>query len=293
MVNGLEKFKEWFKDTKEQYVIIGGTACDILMEEAGLEFRATKDIDLVIIIEALTPDFGKKLWQFIEEGCYEHRNASLQTPQFYKFSKPKSKEYPAMLELFTRKLDKINLPKNAILTPLPMEEDISSLSAILLNDDYYEFLKRGIISENDVSILNAEYLIPFKAKAWIDLTNSKNNGCLIDSKNIKKHKNDIFRLSQLIRIGDKIPLTINIYNDIQHFISQMIDEDVDLKQLGLINQNKEDVLEKIKNLYFLNENKDWARILKIKINSPFTFLNIYLNTFLKIGLFHFQNVIHI
>ena len=256
MVNGLEKFKEWFKDSKEQYVIIGGTACDILMEEAGLEFRATKDIDLVIIIEALTPDFCKKLWQFIEEGCYEHRNASLQTPQFYRFSKPKSKEYPAMLELFTRKLDKINLPKNAILTPLPMEEDISSLSAILLNDDYYEFLKRGIISENDVSILNAEYLIPFQAKAWIDLTNSKNNGCLIDSKNIKKHKNDIFRLSQLIRIGDKIPLTINIYNDIQHFISQMIDEDVDLKQLGLINQNKEDVLEKIKNLYFLNENKD-------------------------------------
>jgi hypothetical protein len=27
-------------------VLIGGGACDVLMEEAGLEFRATKDLDL-------------------------------------------------------------------------------------------------------------------------------------------------------------------------------------------------------------------------------------------------------
>lgn len=59
MVTGIDSFKEWFKGYEEQYVIIGGTACDILMTEEGLDFRATKDIDLVLIIEALDVNFGK------------------------------------------------------------------------------------------------------------------------------------------------------------------------------------------------------------------------------------------
>ena len=42
MVTGIDSFKEWFKGSEEQYAIIGGTACDILMTEEGLDFRATK-----------------------------------------------------------------------------------------------------------------------------------------------------------------------------------------------------------------------------------------------------------
>ena len=49
MVPGIDSFKEWFKGSEEQYAIIGGTACDILMTEEGLDFRATKDIDLVLL----------------------------------------------------------------------------------------------------------------------------------------------------------------------------------------------------------------------------------------------------
>lgn len=38
MVHGLEKFKEYFGDHTSQYVFIGGTACDILMNELGAPF---------------------------------------------------------------------------------------------------------------------------------------------------------------------------------------------------------------------------------------------------------------
>ena len=31
MVHGLEKFREYFGDLTNQYVFIGGTACDILL----------------------------------------------------------------------------------------------------------------------------------------------------------------------------------------------------------------------------------------------------------------------
>lgn len=48
MVYGLEKFKEYFGDYSNQYVFIGGTACDILMDELGASFRATKDLDMVL-----------------------------------------------------------------------------------------------------------------------------------------------------------------------------------------------------------------------------------------------------
>lgn len=55
---GLNVFKEYFKDYAEQYVLIGGAACDIIFEEQGTAFRATKDLDMVLIVEALSPEFG-------------------------------------------------------------------------------------------------------------------------------------------------------------------------------------------------------------------------------------------
>lgn len=40
MVNGFDSFREKFKGYGDCYTIIGGTACDILMNEAGLVLRA-------------------------------------------------------------------------------------------------------------------------------------------------------------------------------------------------------------------------------------------------------------
>ena len=85
MVTGIDSFKEWFKGSEEQYAIIGGTACDILMTEEGLDFRATKDIDLVLIIEAVDANFGKKFWEYVKQAGYEHCNKSSGVPQFYRF----------------------------------------------------------------------------------------------------------------------------------------------------------------------------------------------------------------
>lgn len=224
MVTGMESFKEWFKGNERQYAIIGGTACDILMTEEGLDFRATKDIDLVLIIEAVDVAFGRKFWEYIKQAGYEHCNKSTGMPQFYRFSHPASNHYPAMIELFSRKPDAILLPEDAVLTPLPIDEDISSLSAILLDDDYYEFLKQGKMSVDGVTVLDAAYLIPFKAKAWMDLTDRRAAGEHIDSKNIKKHKNDVFRLTELIDTSVVIETPGGVYDDMQKFVDRMRDD---------------------------------------------------------------------
>ena len=41
MVSGFTKFKKRFQGFENQYVIIGGTACDLIMEKEELPFRAT------------------------------------------------------------------------------------------------------------------------------------------------------------------------------------------------------------------------------------------------------------
>ena len=102
MVNGLEVFREYFADYTDLYVLIGGAACDISFRENEADFRATKDLDIVLVVEAQTKEFGQKFWQFIEDGKYRNRARSNGKPQFYRFDKPQVPGYPAMLELFAR-----------------------------------------------------------------------------------------------------------------------------------------------------------------------------------------------
>ena len=241
MVLGIERFKEWFRGYEDHYAIIGGTACDLLMAEEGLAFRGTKDIDLVLIVEAIKPEFGKHFWDFIHNAGYVRRCKSNGQQQFYRFTDPVSNEYPKEIELFSRRMDTIELPKDAVLTPLPMDEEISSLSAILLDDDYYQLLRSGTVVIDGVAVLGAAYLIPFKAKAWLDLTARKENGENVDSKNIRKHKNDVFRLSALLIPGTQIAVNQTVWDDLQAFFHAMQSEQVDTKQLG-ITRKKDDIL---------------------------------------------------
>ena len=140
MVRGLDIFREHFKDFEQNYVIIGGTACDININEIGLTPRATKDIDIILIVEALTPEFVTHFWEFIRLGNYGDKEKSTEDRKYYRFLKPENEEYPFQIELFSRIPDLLDsLEEESHLTPIPVDTDISSLSAILMNDDYYSF----------------------------------------------------------------------------------------------------------------------------------------------------------
>ena len=150
MVRGLDKFREQFRAHAGQYVLIGGAACDLLMEEAGLEFRATKDLDIVLSVEALDASFVRAFWEFVRAGKYQVQQSATGERRYYRFLKPENDEYPFMLELFSRKPDMLDLAEGAHLTPIPVDEEISSLSAILLDDAYYAFLHSGKRTIEDI-----------------------------------------------------------------------------------------------------------------------------------------------
>ena len=58
----MESFREKFRGFEDCYTVIGGAACDILMSEADLPFRMTKDIDMILILEDKQAEFAKVFW---------------------------------------------------------------------------------------------------------------------------------------------------------------------------------------------------------------------------------------
>ncbi len=102
MVRGLDKFRDHFRGYEKNYVLIGGTASSLAMEEVGLEFRVTMDLDIVLCIEVLDADFVRVFWDFIRTGRYQNKQKSTGKNRFYRFYEPEDKDFPEMLELFSR-----------------------------------------------------------------------------------------------------------------------------------------------------------------------------------------------
>ena len=252
MVRGLNRFREQFRAYAGQYVLIGGAACDLLMEEVGLEFRATKDLDIVLCVEALDASFVRAFWEFIRVGKYQVQQSATGERRYYRFLKPENDEYPFMLELFSKKPDMLDLAAGSHLTPIPADEGTSSLSAILLNDNYYAFLHSGKSTIEDISIVGPKHLIPLKARAWLDLTGRKEAGETIDAKVIAKHKNDVFRLYRILNPAFKTDIPKDIRDDMGAFLDAMVSEPVNLKNLGIRDQSLESILGELRRLYVNN-----------------------------------------
>lgn len=220
MVIGQAIFQEWFRDFEDQYVLIGGTAASITMAEAGQPFRGTKDLDIVLHVEALTPAFGQRFWQFVQAGGYQQKEGDPdQRPCLYRFQKPLDDEFPHMLELFSRVPDGLRFVPPGHLTPIPIDEQVSSLSAILLDEDYYQFVLSGRKNKYGLpSWVGEDRLIPLKAVAWMEMSERAQSGEPIDSKKINKHLSDIVLLSSLLQPGQVIELPEKIRANLEVFV---------------------------------------------------------------------------
>ena len=246
MVTGIDSFREKFRGFEDCYTVIGGAACDILMSEADVDFRLTKDIDMVLILEDRQNDFARVFWEYIKEADYTCGWKSSDEMHFYRFTDPQD-GYPVMIELFSRKPG-YNLEVEEGIIPIHIDDDISSLSAILLNDDFYDFMLRGRRVVNGISLLGAEYLIPFKMYAWINLKNKKEKGEHVNERDYKKHKNDVFRLVQIINADDRIVTNGLVRESIEAFVQEIVKEPVRTEQLGLL-MSMDEALSLLKQMY--------------------------------------------
>lgn len=118
----------------------------------------------------------------------------------------------------------------------------------MLNDDYYKILLEGKVVANGLSVLRPEYLILFKAKAYLDLKQKKEDGGIVDSNDIKKHKKDILRIASELMLETVTTLPLSIKEDIDIFIEALKEEPFDdnsLRNYGLKNEEIIEVLKRI------------------------------------------------
>jgi len=260
VVRGLDTFRQHFAEHGDHYVLIGGVAASLVMEAAGLEFRATKDLDIVLVVEVLDAQFGRHLWQFIEDGGYEVRQTSEGVPRLYRFIKPARPEYPAMLELFSRQPDGIALAEGAVLTPIPIDEVVSSLSAILMDGEAYAFLLDGRIEIGGLRIVGADRLVPLKAAAWLDLEDRAGRGDRIDRRDVRKHLNDVLRLAQLLGGADRVRLPAGLAMRFTEFLRRAAQVSVNIESLKIAGGSQAEILELLRVVYESASVRDEAAV---------------------------------
>lgn len=103
-VRGIERFADAMSSCKGGYVLIGGGACSVLFDSEGDSFRATEDLDVVVIVDEEGVEFATALWAFIKAAGYEVGKVGDGKCTYYRFCLPKGSrralDYPGQIELF-------------------------------------------------------------------------------------------------------------------------------------------------------------------------------------------------
>ena len=205
MVLGLERFKSWFDGYSGRYVIIGGTACNLFYAEYGAPERATHDIDMVIVAEAFDRAFYERFVEFVKAGGYQHRGKD-QKYVLYRFESPADPSFPPKIEILSRRPEYL-VGIETDLGRFRTVDAAGSLSAILLDDEYYDLLEGGITEVDGLPVLSLEFLPVFKIHAWANLSDDKASGKRrVSSDEVNKHRRDVLRLCALFEPGVRIVL---------------------------------------------------------------------------------------
>ncbi len=197
MVPGLDRFKSWFEGLQERHVIIGGTACTLYYERYGAPFvRSTKDIDLVVLAEGFDREYYHRFMDFVTAAGYQHRERDGRN-ELYRFWSPVDSSFPAQVELLSKRPDLFK-DAESVLGRFRTVDASYSLSAILLDDDYYELLADGIEEIDGLPVLSLQVLPVLKMHAWMNLVRDRESGRAIHSDDINKHRSDVCKLCSLI-----------------------------------------------------------------------------------------------
>ena len=153
-----------------------------------------------------------------------------------------------MIELFARPENAVDFEYKGHLVPIHLGDEISSLSAILLNDEYYQFILNGRTVIDDVVILDAAHIVPLKMKAWLDLQKEKAAGNHVNDRDLRKHRQDVFRLFPVVDTSETIYVSEQIRSDITEFLEEMSASEINLKAIG-VSVEKEVVLTEYDKMY--------------------------------------------
>lgn len=251
MIPGFARFEEAFRNDAGFYVVIGGAARELIYADTGAwQSTATKDLDVVLIAEAIDANFVSKFMRFVKTAGYTHVTKTGDC-QLYRFTAPEDLSYPQQIELLGRKPDYL-IGVEAIVGKVLVDSVQYSLSAILLDDDYYSLLASGVAVTRKYGIptLAHEYLPVFKMRAFNDLSDKRKRGEAIREGEIGKHRRDVFRLVSIMPPKTQIDLPRAIRDEIERFLDNVtLPSRNYMKSIGLGNTTLEQIKGAIRSTY--------------------------------------------
>lgn len=203
----------------------------------------------MIVAEALTKEFVKAFWTYIKDGGYSFIRKSDGKRNFYRFEQPKNKLFPLLIEILSTKdisVDSVNFKS---IGRMKVQDEIVSLSAILLDKDYYEFIHDNRTQINGISTIPLECLLPLKVKAYLNLREAKLKDTSVRTSEVNKHKNDVIRLeNNLSRLDNRVyPKCVR--TDVKKFCLMMEEENLDLRSLGIKGRSIAEILNNLMKTY--------------------------------------------
>lgn len=247
---GLSHFQEYCKDFDEHYVVVGGFATVMLLDEELGEGhgKATFDIDLVLLTNN-SLELSQRIKQYITDGKYDIQVGEKDQYKYYRFNNPKEENFAKEIELFASNENKLKLDEGQRILPIDPKEGLYSLSAIMLDPEYFEMIKSNINRSGAAPCTNTQATIMLKMSAFYDLRKR-------EDKKWKKHRRDILKLSLLLTGEEEIKLTGRMKEDFNSFI-QHIEEELDQKGINSFADGlpiyKEQVIEVLEKVFINHE----------------------------------------
>ena len=236
----LNGFVRHFADFRDQFVVIGGCACHELFADEALPFRVTRDIDFVLIVLSLTDEFYKAFWEYVVAGEYDiyrekPKDESRPGRQYlYRFLNAKSSAYPEQLEMLTGIRD-LPHPEGRVIRHFDPDGGASGLSAIIMDADYYDLIQsHRTASEKGLPTVTADVLLLLKMKAYLNLLKEKQAGRIVRSKDLLKHRNDVYHLATLLDGTFSTALPDAVLADLRSFLSLFASEEKRTEWEGIL-----------------------------------------------------------
>ena len=215
---GLSHFQEYCKEFDEQYVVVGGFATVMLLnEELGEGHgKATFDIDLVLLTNN-SVELAQKIKQYITDGKYDIQVGKKDQYKYYRFNNPKEENFAKEIEIFASNENELKLDDGQRILPIDPEDGLYSLSAIILDPEYFEMIKNNVNKSTVAPCTNTQATIMLKMSAFYDLKKREDNKW-------KKHRRDILKLSLLLTGEEEIKLVGRMKEDFDSFIQHLKEE---------------------------------------------------------------------
>ena len=113
--------------------------------------------------------------------------------------------------------------------------------------DFLEYNRVKVV--DNICVLDADYLIPFKMYAWLNNKDDRDNNVRkVNSKDIKKHKKDVFLLMSLINPEIKIETSGSVRMVVSRFLLEIMEDSFQPKDIN-ITRSKEEMVEILRNIY--------------------------------------------